>query len=66
MVPLREPMTGQAQKQEGDVVGGKLEGIGSETYLDGSEYKGNFVNGVKEGSGRYIFADGAVYAGEFK
>ena len=66
VVPLREPITGQAQKQEGKVVGGKLQGSGAETYHDGSEYKGNFEKGQKEGSGRYVYADGAVYSGDFK
>ena len=38
VVPMREPITGQAAEQRGVKVDGKLHGEGTEQYLDGTFY----------------------------
>lgn len=66
VVPMREPIKGQAASQTGVKVDGKLHGQGTEQYLDGTFYEGNFVNGEKHGEGKYTYADGAYYKGTWE
>jgi hypothetical protein len=42
------------------------EGMGVETYPDGSKFQGNFLGGVKSGYGVFDWADGSFYAGDFE
>ena len=51
---------------EGDWINNRKDGIGIETYKDGSKYEGEHKNGVKHGIGTYFWSDGSIYEGEWK
>ena len=51
---------------EGEWLNNRKDGIGMETYRDGSKYLGEHKNGLKHGLGTYFWADGSVYEGEWK
>ena len=51
---------------EGEWLNNRKDGIGIETYKDGSKYMGEYKNGLKQGLGAYFWADGSIYEGEWK
>ena len=51
---------------EGDWLNNRKDGIGIESYRDGSKYQGEHKNGVKHGIGTYFWNDGSMYEGEWK
>ena len=53
---------------EGEYKDGRLQGLGTAYYPDGSVYyKGGFKDGVSHGIGTAYYLDGSVaYRGEFK
>ena len=51
---------------EGEWLNNRKDGIGIETYKDGSKYIGEHKNGVKQGLGTYLWSDGSKYEGEWK
>ena len=51
---------------EGEWIDNRKDGIGIETYKDGSWYKGEFRKGAKHGIGTYFWSDGSIYEGEWK
>ena len=51
---------------EGEWLNNRKDGIGIETYKDGSKYMGEYKNGLKQGLGTYFWADGSIYEGEWK
>ena len=42
------------------------EGLGVETFVDGSKFTGNFINGLKEGEGKFEWNDESFYEGNFE
>jgi hypothetical protein len=53
-------------RYEGEVLRGRLHGVGTITYIDGSTYSGKWVDGKKEGEGTSTTASGASFVGTFK
>ncbi|MDC9721842.1 MAG: hypothetical protein PSN34_03600 [Urechidicola sp.] len=51
---------------EGNVVEGKLQGLGTLYSENGDVFEGEFNNNKMDGYGRYTFANGDVYDGDFK
>ena len=47
----------------GEFVKGQVEGVGHETYADGSTYKGQFYNGSRHGLGVFAMPSGEKYSG---
>ena len=42
------------------------DGVGVETWPDGSIYSGSYAFGKKNGKGKFYWPDKSVYEGEFK
>ena len=57
-------------KYQGQVKDGKLNGLGSLTYPDGSKYVGEYKDGKRHGQGTHTFGkgdfEGDKYEGEYK
>ncbi|HEM2780553.1 TPA: SEC-C metal-binding domain-containing protein [Streptococcus suis] len=55
-------------KRQGEIIPitGKLDGLGSEYYVNGDKYHGQFKDGAQHGMGTYYFANGDIYHGGFK
>jgi hypothetical protein len=51
---------------EGELVGGRCEGLGVCFFNDGAIYSGTWMNDRMEGKGRYRTRNGNVYEGEYK
>ena len=48
-------------KYEGNWKNDMQDGLGKETWPDGSTFEGQYRLGRKEGSGNYIWKDGSIY-----
>jgi hypothetical protein len=51
---------------EGELIGGKLNGLGKITTVQGDLYKGFFINDKLNGLGTIAYANGDVQEGQFK
>ena len=52
-------------KWEGTAVEDKLQGVGSEQWSNGVEYRGDFLDNMRHGHGRMLQRDGTVYEGQW-
>lgn len=53
-------------RYEGEVVDGRLNGLGTYIWADGDRYEGDFADDLPHGRGRYTWADGRRYEGQFE
>ena len=54
--------SGEIECSAGDCLNGR----GTKTFPNGSEYVGDFKDGKYHGQGIFVFANGSKYEGEFK
>ena len=56
---------GNGDTYEGEMINGKMNGMGKYIYNNGVIYEGNYNNGTKNGKGKLIYPDGRIFEGEF-
>jgi hypothetical protein len=54
-----------AEREEGTLERGHLEGPGTQTYANGDQFTGNFINDQHFGAGRFVSVRGWTYVGGF-
>ncbi len=55
-----------AEYYEGEWLGGKMNGKGTQYWKDGSSYTGEYLLGQKNGFGTFSWPDGNKYTGHYK
>ena len=50
----------------GQLKNGKLNGIGTVTWVNGDKYEGDFVDNKRTGKGIYICSNGRQFSGNFE